>query len=1426
MSLTDPFTGMFPASPLGKQETVQALRQDAIAELDAINLYQAHLNTITDPAARQVLEHVRDNEKEHFAEFVGAIERLDPEQAERLRTIHESGATVLPHAIGEMDKQVAMFDQEMMTLFEPIESQHRVAFPLVVKELWQMTYSELLDAINPKDYDSLQQARPVLRALFPEFTEVDKPDYANDYAYGIWRMANKGDEIHRVFTTDLSTRHRAIIGKALSEGKDVPQEVLSEYSNLQRVARGKVADKEPWEMTAGDIDAKYARAGETVDGRTVGENVDNQSSIEASLSNYTILDYIREIPLEGAPNPTFYSKYEKVRTWELSEEIRKSGRIDPLIVVDDGNPDPYILEGGHRFDALIMLGAKSFPALVVVDEGAYYDAVQLALRDGKPVPKDVLDEYSDTRAKVLPRIEDIRLGTPTPNDIAQLRPFAELAVRKWAPHSNVDAVMAGVWARLIGEEPDTSVAPAVDMIARHYLEAKASQLLPEAMAGIQSQVSPGHQLVFRTARDPREALLILSAVERGEPGDGFTASTHHVRDVVRKAVEVAQRKGKVPIYTSNYPSVSGFYQTWNAVAPIMFAMEIPDSAVIYTSNRAAGRNQGWAYTVTFPDTEIIIDGKQVERIWYVPDETVKDVTNWAVLLEETQNYSGGMKNVFYDRDPALAKAGADAIKDLRRPPESLGRPFLETPIKLTNVDLLKGDRVVLANGVVATAVGYREVGAAYKDVNPGVDAWIELRGYKGPEIRGLLDPLNMPEQMIVRVLKKGERITAGDLATIKEQNRPIFLEQIREAKRKNNEYLTSAIGDAFRTESLSERGREIDRLIEETISTRAETFDTSYRIAHRPREEGPRLYDLTEGEEGLRPDVYDHPEWYGAELKNKSSRESIAALRMVKGKPDAKVTIYRSAPAGVEILPGDWVSLSKNYAKESGYHPTDRKLDMPVHSKIVLAREVRFAGDDLNEFGYFPDQAFDVKASIAYYPRLDKTYTTEPLQLYHGTAEDFVDGDITTGKRMYGIHLTTSPEVARVYGDVKSYILSADAKILDLSDGDTLWEFMKREEILDEDQIDNIDLENYVKDGRLFQYEPFRHYLADDIARTGQAMGFDVLKMIDDLGHESDDIAYVVVNPSVLTPTEGFIVLDPLPLAYGLSKEPWQMTRKEYSIYGANAYIAGGDTRKAINAYEKWFADRELNWDRDALKLSFADRPVHELIVKWALSENKPVTAEVLADYPDLAVTRGKTLEEITLHDTKGLDAPTWAREELARQTLQRNMTKAEYDYALTQGRFDEAAASRKKLALIDKNLGWLNETFEGTRPAAIEDPVPGESMSEWVSGIGGSPGILIDPGLARATKCTRIDLGAGRKPLVYSPGIIGALDEGQEVLYCQEGMVQREASPAQLAHLQAMSEAAKTCSVEAKAVAEPREHIEAYFSCLGRELAKKHQER
>ena len=66
-------------------KTLIALREDLVGELDAINLYQMHLDEIDDEEIKKILAHIRDDEKEHVAELVKIIRKLDPSQEEKFQ---------------------------------------------------------------------------------------------------------------------------------------------------------------------------------------------------------------------------------------------------------------------------------------------------------------------------------------------------------------------------------------------------------------------------------------------------------------------------------------------------------------------------------------------------------------------------------------------------------------------------------------------------------------------------------------------------------------------------------------------------------------------------------------------------------------------------------------------------------------------------------------------------------------------------------------------------------------------------------------------------------------------------------------------------------------------------------------------------------------------------------------------------------------------------------------------------------------------------------------------------------------------------------------------------------------------------------------------------------------------------------------------
>ncbi len=148
------------------------------------------------------------------------------------------------------------------------------------------------------------------------------------------------------------------------------------------------------------------------------------------------------------------------------------------------------------------------------------------------------------------------------------------------------------------------------------------------------------------------------------------------------------------------------------------------------------------------------------------------------------------------------------------------------------------------------------------------------------------------------------------------------------------------------------RGKEqVSKWWDENIKTSIKEY-SSYMMQHRPTRTGATADNVSQevSDMGL-PDFYEHPEWY--HYGGKEYDESVNALRKIKGKPDATITIYRASPKS-ELRNGDWVTLSKEKAKlESISEGT------PVHSFKVKASEVEFAGDDITEFGYWGKEIGD-----------------------------------------------------------------------------------------------------------------------------------------------------------------------------------------------------------------------------------------------------------------------------------------------------------------------------------------------------------------------------------------------------------------------------------------------------------------------------------
>ena len=128
-----------------------------------------------------------------------------------------------------------------------------------------------------------------------------------------------------------------------------------------------------------------------------------------------------------------------------------------------------------------------------------------------------------------------------------------------------------------------------------------------------------------------------------------------------------------------------------------------------------------------------------------------------------------------------------------------------------------------------------------------------------------------------------------------------------------------------------------------------EEDNRGYKMEHRPTQSGITADNL------INQDVETPMPENFYEMLNKdndvATKETMQQLNKVRNNPDSMVTIYR-ATTGDSINNGDWITLSKTYANKHNQHSLGGKGK--VISMQVKAKDIQFAGDDIREWGYFP----------------------------------------------------------------------------------------------------------------------------------------------------------------------------------------------------------------------------------------------------------------------------------------------------------------------------------------------------------------------------------------------------------------------------------------------------------------------------------------
>jgi rubrerythrin len=80
-AFANPFQGNVDRK-MTKEELIQAIRLDIAGELEAIYVYDAHVQATTEEIAKKVISDIRDEEKAHVGELMTLLRILDPKEAE------------------------------------------------------------------------------------------------------------------------------------------------------------------------------------------------------------------------------------------------------------------------------------------------------------------------------------------------------------------------------------------------------------------------------------------------------------------------------------------------------------------------------------------------------------------------------------------------------------------------------------------------------------------------------------------------------------------------------------------------------------------------------------------------------------------------------------------------------------------------------------------------------------------------------------------------------------------------------------------------------------------------------------------------------------------------------------------------------------------------------------------------------------------------------------------------------------------------------------------------------------------------------------------------------------------------------------------------------------------------------------------------
>lgn len=151
--------------------------------------------------------------------------------------------------------------------------------------------------------------------------------------------------------------------------------------------------------------------------------------------------------------------------------------------------------------------------------------------------------------------------------------------------------------------------------------------------------------------------------------------------------------------------------------------------------------------------------------------------------------------------------------------------------------------------------------------------------------------------------------------------------------------------------------------------------------------------------------------------------------------------------------------------------------------------------------------------------------------------------------------------------------------------------------------------------------------------------------------------------------------------------------------------------------------------------------------------------------------------------------------------------------YGVTWGVYSKAPVANPKA-----EVGIAPKTSPNPgNPDTVEHQMDVWLLLHSIPAAHGSPGIVVDADVAARTPCTVYSIDGSE--IVFSKGIIGALDKAQKEAYCPTKEYKK--SPGIEKRLRNWQEAVNICKTEIADIPKG-ERLEPWLSCMGRELPKK----